>query len=96
MMQALLYCFTGNCVAFPIKQKALRVDRTAAEQNLSLREPPQAENPALQDSIFLLSKSAIFLFSKEKVRVFIPAIQSEHSLLPDHQSGCFVRCRNGW
>ena len=23
----------GNCVAFPIKQKALRVDRTAAEQD---------------------------------------------------------------
>ena len=40
-----------KCDAFPIKQKALRVDRTASEQNLSLREPPQAENPALQDSI---------------------------------------------
>ena len=53
MMQALLYCFIGNCVAFPIKQKALRVDRTAAEQNLSLRDPPQAENPAPQDSIFI-------------------------------------------
>ena len=34
-------------------KKALRVDRTAAEQNLSLRDPPQAENPALQDSIFV-------------------------------------------
>ena len=28
------------------------MDRTAAEQNLSLRDPPQAENPAAQDSIF--------------------------------------------
>ena len=26
------------------------MDRTAAEQNLSLRDPPQAKNPALQDS----------------------------------------------
>ena len=33
--------------------KALREDRTAAERNLSLRDPPQAENPALQDSIFI-------------------------------------------
>ena len=41
----------GNCVTFPIKQKALRMDRTAAEQNLSVRDPPQAENPAEQDSI---------------------------------------------
>ena len=48
----ILFHFIGNCVAFPIKQKALRMDRTAAEQNLSLRDPPQAENPALQDSIF--------------------------------------------
>ena len=30
------------------------MDRTAAEQNLSLRDPPQAENPAEQDSIFML------------------------------------------
>ena len=43
----------GNCVTFPIKQKALRMDRTAAEQNLSLRDPPQAENPTEQDSIFI-------------------------------------------
>ena len=28
------------------------MDRTAAEWNLSLRDPPQAENPASQDSIF--------------------------------------------
>ena len=47
-----LFGFIGNCVAFPIKPKALRMDRTAAEQNLSLRDPPQAENPAEQDSIF--------------------------------------------
>ena len=47
------FCFIGNCVAFPIKQKVLRMDRTAAEQNLSLRDPPQAENPALQDSILV-------------------------------------------
>ena len=53
-----MHCFPApvfllyrKCVVFPIKQKALRVDRTAAEQNLLLREPPQAENPALQDSI---------------------------------------------
>ena len=32
--------------------KALREDCTAAERNLSLRDPPQAENPAIQDSIF--------------------------------------------
>ena len=51
-----LFCFTGNCVAFPVKQKALRMDRTAAEQNLSLRDPPQAENPAEQDSILLYRK----------------------------------------
>ena len=30
------------------------MDRTAAEQNLSLRDPPQAENPAEQDSILNL------------------------------------------
>ena len=30
------------------------MDRTAVEKNLSLRDPPQAENPALQDSIFIL------------------------------------------
>ena len=47
-----LFYFTGNCVTFPVKQKALRGIRTAAEQNLSLRDPPQAENPAEQDSIF--------------------------------------------
>ena len=54
-----MHCFPApvfllyrKCVAFPIKQKALRVDRTVAEQNLSLRDPPQAENPAPQDSIF--------------------------------------------
>ena len=28
------------------------MDRTAAEKNLSLCDPPQAENPAMQDSIF--------------------------------------------
>ena len=60
-MVPVFFYFTGNCVAFPIKPKALRVDRTAAEQNLSLREPPQAENPALQDSIFFDSK---MLFEK--------------------------------
>ena len=54
-----LFYFTGNCAAFPVKQKALRMDRTVAEQNLSLRDPPQAENPASQDSIFT---------SKEDVR----------------------------
>ena len=27
--------------------------RTAAEQNLSFCDPPQAENPAEQDSIFI-------------------------------------------
>ena len=55
-----MHCFPApvfllyrKCVAFPIKQKALRVDRTAAEKNLSLRDPPQAQNPASQDSIFL-------------------------------------------
>ena len=59
-----MHCFPApvfllyrKCVAFPIKQKALRVDRTAAEQNLSLRDPPQAENPAEQDSIFIEKKS---------------------------------------
>ena len=56
MVFRLLFYFIGNCVAFPVKQKALRVDRTAAEQNLSLRDPPQAENPAEQDSIFIESK----------------------------------------
>ena len=45
----ILFYYIGNCVAFPIKQKELRVDRTAAEENLSLRDPPQAENPAKQD-----------------------------------------------
>ena len=51
-----VFYFIENCVAFPIKQKALHVDRTAAEQNLSLRDPPQAENPAMQDSIFMLNR----------------------------------------
>ena len=53
-----LFCAIGNCAAFPIKQKAPRVDRTAAEQNLSLRDPPKAENPAKQDSIFAVRKIA--------------------------------------
>ena len=53
-LSLILFCFIGNYVAFPIKQKALRVDRTAAKRNLSLRDPPQAENPALQDSIFIV------------------------------------------
>ena len=53
-----LFCLTGNCIAFPIKQKALRVGRTAAEQNLSLREPPQAENPASQEFIITVRKIA--------------------------------------
>ena len=48
--------FIGNCVAFPIK-KALRVNRTAAERNLSLRDAPQAQNPAKQDSILLNRKN---------------------------------------
>ena len=52
-------CFTGNCVAFPVKQKALRMDRTAAEWNLSLRDPPQAKNPVSQDSIFTLQNSGL-------------------------------------
>ena len=30
------------------------MDRTAAEKNLSLRDPPQAENPASQDSILII------------------------------------------
>ena len=47
------FYFIGNCVAFPIKYKVLRMNRTAAEQNVSLRDPPQAENPAPQDSIFI-------------------------------------------
>ena len=42
-----------RCISYKAK-KALRVDRTAAERNLSLRDPPQAENPAEQDSIFTL------------------------------------------
>ena len=41
-----------RCISYKAK-KALRVDRTAAERNLSLRDPPQAENPAEQDSIFM-------------------------------------------
>ena len=61
------FYFIENCVAFPIKQKALRMDRTAAEQNLSLRDPPQAENPAEQDSIFIydnrmFAKCAFYCF----------------------------------
>ena len=58
-MVPVFFYFTGNCVAFPIKPKALRVDRTAAEQNLSLRDPPQAENPALQDSIFTFGSKSL-------------------------------------
>ena len=53
------FYFIGNCVAFPIKQKALRMDRTAAEQNLSLRDPPQAENPAELDSIFTFGSKSL-------------------------------------
>ena len=58
-MVPVFFYFTGNCVAFPIKPKALRVDRTAAEQNLSLRDPPQAENPAEQDSIFTFGSKSL-------------------------------------
>ena len=43
------------------------MDRTAAAQNLSLRDPPQAENPAGQDSIFIydnrmFAKCAFYCF----------------------------------
>ena len=40
-------------------KKCSALARTAVERNLSLRDPPQTENPALQDSIFA---------SKEDVR----------------------------
>ena len=51
--RTLLFLLYRKLRRIPYKvKKALRVDRTAAERNLSLREPPQAENPALQDSIF--------------------------------------------
>ena len=32
-------CLIGNCVAFPIKQQALRVDRTAAEKKFVALRP---------------------------------------------------------
>ena len=53
--RTLLFLLYRKLRRIPYKvKKALRVDRTAAERNLSLRDPPQAENPALQDSIFAL------------------------------------------
>ncbi len=33
-----------------MKQKMLRADRTAAEMKIAPKRPPQAENPAKQDS----------------------------------------------
>ena len=33
------FAFIGNCVAFPIKKKALRVDRTAAEKKFVASRP---------------------------------------------------------
>ena len=39
-ISGVFFCFIGNLRRISIKQKVLRVDRTAAEQNLSLREPP--------------------------------------------------------
>ena len=55
----LFSCFTGNCVACHEKQNALRRARTAGKWILSLRTPPQAENPAEQDSIFTLQNSGL-------------------------------------
>ena len=45
----LLRCGRGIFLVLCTRKNALY--RTAAEQNLSLRDPPQAENPAEQDSI---------------------------------------------
>ncbi|MDD6455728.1 MAG: hypothetical protein PUF59_03945, partial [Lachnospiraceae bacterium] len=56
-----LFCFIGNATQFPIKQKGLRTDRTAAKRNLSLRDPPQAENPATQDSISTVQRFGFML-----------------------------------
>ena len=49
-----LFLFSRKLRCISDKAKKLRVDCTAAEQNLSLRDPPQAENPAPQDSIFIV------------------------------------------
>ena len=40
------------------------MDRTAAERNLSLRESPQAENPALQNQDIVLMDKIWYAFHK--------------------------------
>ena len=51
------------CISYKVT-KALREDRTAAERNLSLRESPQAEKPALQNQDIVLMDKIWYAFHK--------------------------------
>ena len=65
------------------------MDRTVAEQNLSLRDPPQAKNPASQDSIFnflvlvfvpqgtILGGRAAFLLVKQAAEIQLVLIADD-------------------
>ena len=51
------FCVIGKFFELPYNTKTLRGDRTAAEVGLCrVCDPPQAENPAWQDSLFLFGK----------------------------------------
>ena len=59
------------------------MDRTAAEQNLSLRDPPQAENPAPQDSIFIYDNR---MFAKCAFYCFVENIKLPFLHKPRHKN----------
>ena len=42
------FCFIGNCVAFPIKQKALRVDRIAEQDSIYNFQPATCSRPRMK------------------------------------------------
>ena len=62
----LLHCGRGIFLVLCTRKNALY--RTAAEQNLLLRDPPQAKNPAEQDSIFVLYTRKNVLYRTAAVR----------------------------
>ena len=55
------FCAIGKFSKLPYNTKTLREDRTAAEMGVyRLCDPPQAENPVAQDSLFsILPKGGI-------------------------------------
>ena len=51
------FCFTGNCVAFPVKQKALRGMRTRAKKKYVASDRARRENVP-RHILFYVGRSA--------------------------------------